>query len=107
MKFFVPLVEPKDQESTYQAIAKFNASNAPAKKTDRVCAITWTRFGTERHAARVGEPAEAEFGGEEVLAIIQTELSSFAICTATRGGAKGAPIHVNFADVNTIEKFTG
>ena len=108
MKFFVPLVEAKDQETTYQAIAKFHESNAPAKKTERVFAITWTRFAADRYSARVGEPVHADFGGEEVMAIIQTEMSSFAICTPNRGVIRGAPAaHVNFADVKTIEKFTG
>ncbi len=107
MKFFVPLVEPKDQEATYQAIANFNGSNIPAKKSERICAITWTRFGTDRYSARVGEAVHEDFGGEGVLAIIQTELSSFAICTPNHGGVRGIAIHVNFADVNTIEKFTG
>jgi hypothetical protein len=107
MKFFVPLVAPKDQESTYQGIAKYINVIPPADKKKRVAAIAWTRFGADRYSARVGERAPADFGGEEVLAIYETDLSSFAICTATHGCVRGIPIHVNFNDVTSTELFSG
>ena len=107
MKFFVPTLEEKDWERAYEGIAKFNEANVPPKKKDRVAAIGWTRFGREHYAARVGEPIHADFGGEIVLAIIQTEMSSFAVCTPNRGGARGQAVHVNFSDVTSTEKFSG
>ena len=107
MKFFIPFIEAKDYEPTYQAIAKFNGVTPPTDKKKRVAAVAWTRFGTDSYAVRVGELAPMDFGGEEVLCILETDLSSFAVCTATRGGLRGTAFHVNFSDVTKTELFTG
>lgn len=90
MKFFIPLADSDEQaERVYGSVVEFNNAKSTPR---RIFGIGWDHNGTHYHA-EVGKQIDAYFGGELVLAIVESD-NLYFVCTENRGVVRGQGIFV-------------
>src|SRR6187402_1808645 len=104
MKFVIPAADDADAaEHLYGAIKKFAVLQTRLRLTERrVFSIDYWIDGV-RHIAEVGKTSQAM--GEQVFAILETEIGSYLVCSPTRCVYQNEPMHVEGRLVRRVVYF--